>query len=55
MTGTYDEADYLSTAPRGTRVRPAWLRLGVPIVLIVAVTGGIAAAIGLTTQELYQA
>ena len=55
MTGTYDEADYLSTAPRGMRVRPAWLRLGVPIMLIVAVAAGVAAVIGLTTQKLYQA
>ncbi|GAA5050944.1 hypothetical protein GCM10023208_10340 [Erythrobacter westpacificensis] len=55
MTGTYDEADYLSTAPRRVRTRPTWLRLGLPVVAIFLVAGGIAAFIGLTTQELFEA
>ncbi|WP_120078409.1 hypothetical protein [Aurantiacibacter odishensis] len=55
MTGTYDEADYLSTAPRRARTRPAWLGLGLPVVAIFLVAGGIAAVVGLTTQELYEA
>lgn len=55
MKGFDDDADYLSTAPRSTRPRPAWLRLGIAIVLIFAVTGGIATAIGLSTQKLYEA
>lgn len=55
MTRTYDEADYLSPAPRGARRRPAWLRLGLPITAIVLVCGGVAAGIGLTTDKLYEA
>lgn len=55
MTGTYDEADYLSTAPRRARTRPAWLRLGLPVAAIFLVSGGIAAAVGLSTQKLYEA
>lgn len=55
MTGTYDEADYLSPAPRGPRQRPVWLRLGLPITAIWLVCGGIAAGVGLTTEKLYEA
>lgn len=55
MKGTYDEADYLSNAPRAARWRPAWLRLGLPIVGIFVAAGGIAAAIGLTSEEIYEA
>ncbi|MEL1250460.1 GumC family protein [Aurantiacibacter gilvus] len=55
MTGTYDEADYLSPAPRGQRQRPAWVRLGLPVAGIVLVCGGVAAAIGLTTEKIYEA
>ncbi|WP_338244545.1 hypothetical protein [Aurantiacibacter hainanensis] len=55
MKGTYDEADYLSNAPRAVRWRPAWLRLGLPIVGIFVAAGGIAAAIGLTSEEIYEA
>ena len=55
MTGTYDEADYLSSAPRGVRQKPAWRRLGLPIAGIVLVCGGTAAAIGLMTDKVYEA
>lgn len=55
MTGTYDEADYLSNVPRRARTRPIWLRLILPIVAIFLVAGGIAAAIGLATQKRYEA
>ncbi len=55
MTGTYDEADYLSPAPGGARQRPAWLRLGLPIAGIWLLCGGIAAGIGLTTEKVYEA
>lgn len=55
MTGTYDEADYLSTAPRRARTRSVWLRLVLPIAGIFLVAGAIAAAIGFGTQELYEA
>lgn len=55
MTGTYDEADYLSPAPGGQRQRPAWLRLGVPIAGIWLLCGGVAAGIGLTTEKVYEA
>ncbi|MCB2066005.1 MAG: hypothetical protein KDE15_05115 [Erythrobacter sp.] len=55
MTGTYDEADYLSPAPRGAQLRPAWQRLGLPIAGIVLLAGGSAAAIGLSTQKVYEA
>ncbi|MFB0611259.1 GumC family protein [Aurantiacibacter poecillastricola] len=54
MTGRYDDADYLSNQPRRVRTRPAWLRIGMPIAGIVLLTGGIAAAIGLTTTRLYE-
>lgn len=55
MTGTYDEADYLSPAPRLRHGRPAWLRLGLPVAGICLVCGGVAAGIGLTTEKLYEA
>lgn len=54
MNSTFDEADYLSPAPRGQRRRPAWLRLGLPITGIVLACAGIAAGIGLTTERLYE-
>lgn len=55
MTGTFDEDDYLAPASGGVRIRPVWLRLGLPVVAIFLVAGGIAAAIGLTTENIYQA
>lgn len=55
MTPTYDEADYLSPAPRGMQLRPGWQRLGLPIAGIVLLAGGGAAAVGLNTQKVYEA
>ena len=55
MTGTFDEDDYLAPASGGVRTRPAWLRLGLPVAAIFLVAVGVAAAIGLTTEKVYQA
>jgi|GEM_PF-1175690 len=55
MTGSYDDADYLSNAPRRARTRSVWLRLVLPIVAIFLVAAAIAATIGLTTQEIFEA
>ncbi|WAT18168.1 hypothetical protein OZN62_00900 [Aurantiacibacter sp. MUD11] len=55
MSGVHDEADYLGPGARAVRHRPAWQRLGLPIVAIVASCAGIAAAIGFSTEKLYEA
>lgn len=55
MTGTFDEDDYLAPASGGVRTRPARLRLGLPVAAIFLVAVGVAAAIGLTTEKVYQA
>lgn len=55
MTGTYDEADYLSTAPRRADGPSVWMRLALPILIIFLVAGGIAAVVGISMQEQFEA